>query len=173
MLRNHDAAGNLLPTNLEEPLMSALPEASFRVQRNIDAAIDHHIRRRIEQNIYYYAMHPDEIDGRLAELDREWDIERVLEANAATIALSGTLLGLFRNRAFLMLPLVVAGFLLQHALQGWCPPVRFLRRRSVRTAVEIAGERAALKSLRGDFAAVERMPNAPERANAAYRAAMA
>jgi hypothetical protein len=50
--------------------------------------------------------------------------------------------------------------------------MRFFRKRGVRTAAEIASERAALKSLRGDFAAVERMPNAPERANAAYRAAM-
>ncbi len=153
--------------------MPVLPATEFRVKRGIDAAIDHHIRRCIVQNIYYYAMHPEKIDGRLAELDREWDIERVLEANAASLALSGMLLGLFRHRAFLVLPLAVAGFLLQHALQGWCPPMRFFRRRGVRTAAEIAGERTALKSLRGDFAAVERMPNAPERANAAFHAAMA
>jgi Protein of unknown function (DUF2892) len=152
--------------------MAVLPETTLRVDQNTEAVINHGIRRRIEQNIHYYAMHPEEIDVRLEELDREWDIERVLEANAASIALGGVLLGLFRNRAFLLLPLAVAGFLLQHALQGWCPPMRFFRRRGVRTAAEIASERAALKSLRGDFAAVERMPNAPERANAAYRAAM-
>lgn len=153
--------------------MSVLPETTLRVEQNTDAVINHGIRRRIEQNIHYYAMHPEEIDVRLEELDREWDIGRVLEVNAASIALGGMLLGLLRNRAFLVLPLAVAGFLLQHALQGWCPPMRFFRRRGVRSAAEIAGERAALKSLRGDFAAVERMPNAPERANAAYRAAMA
>jgi hypothetical protein len=152
--------------------MAVLPETTLRFDQNTEAVINHGIRRRIEQNIHYYAMHPEEIDVRLEELDREWDIERVLEANAASIALGGVLLGLFRNRAFLLLPLAVAGFLLQHALQGWCPPMRFFRRRGVRTAAEIASERAALKSLRGDFAAVERMPNAPERANAAYRAAM-
>jgi hypothetical protein len=153
--------------------MTVLPDTAHRVEVNTDPLINHRIRRRIEQNAHYYAMHPEEIDLRLAELDREWDLERVLEANAASIALGGVLLGVFRNRAFLLLPLVVAGFLLQHALQGWCPPVPFLRRRGVRTAEEIASERAALKSLRGDFAAVERMPNAPERANAAFRAAMA
>jgi hypothetical protein len=153
--------------------MAALPKSAFRVGKTIDAAIDHHVRRRIEQNIHYYAMHPQEIDARLTELDREWDIERALEANAAGIALGGTLLGLFRHRGFLVLPLVAAGFLLQHALLGWCPAERVLRRRGVRTAAEIAGERAALKSLRGDFAAVERMPNAPERANAAFHAALA
>ncbi|MGA3402870.1 MAG: hypothetical protein ABSC95_26975 [Acetobacteraceae bacterium] len=153
--------------------MSVLSATAIPQSPSADTATDHRIRRRIEQNIHYYAMHPEEIDARLAELDREWDIERVLEANAASIALGGMLLGLFRHRGFLAVPLVAAGFLLQHALQGSCGPVRLLRRRGVRTAVEIASERAALKSLRGDFAAVERMPNAPERANAAFRAAMA
>jgi hypothetical protein len=97
----------------------------------------------------------------------------MLQANLAGIALGGMLLGLTRHRGFLALPLVAAGFLLQHALQGSGAPARLLRRRGVRTAAEIASERAALKSLRGDFAAVERMPNAPERANAAFHAAMA
>ncbi|HTB44962.1 MAG TPA: hypothetical protein VK741_15165 [Acetobacteraceae bacterium] len=153
--------------------MSALlPDNSPR-SPSADTAIDHRIRRRIEENVHYYAVHPEEIDARLAELDREWDIERVLEANAAGIAVGGMLLGLFRHRGFLALPLIAAGFLLQHALQGSGVPARLLRRRGVRTAVEIASERAALKSLRGDFAAVERMPNAPERANAAFRAALA
>ncbi len=153
--------------------MSVLPATTEPQSPSADTATDHMIQYRIKQNIHYYAMHPEEIDARLAELDHEWDIERVLEANAAGIALGGMLLGLFRHRGFLALPLVVAGFLLQHALQGSSGPVRFLRRRGVRTAIEIASERAALKSLRGDFAPVERMPNAPERANAAFRAAMA
>ncbi len=153
--------------------MSELRLAVSPHSPSADTTIDHRIRRRIEESIHYYAMHPEEIDARLAELDREWDLERVLEANAAGVALVGMLLGLTRHRGFLALPLVAAGFLLQHALQGSCAPVRLLRRRGVRTAVEIASERAALKSLRGDFAAVERMPNAPERANAAFRAAMA
>jgi hypothetical protein len=51
----------------------------------------------------------------------------------------------------LALPLVVQGFLLQHAVQGWCPPVALLRRRGVRTSMEIAEERNALKALRGDY----------------------
>jgi hypothetical protein len=153
--------------------MTESPAAAAPTAPSVDTAIDHRVRRRIEENIHYYAMHPEEIDARLTELDREWDIERVLEASTAGIALSGMVLGLARHRGFLALPLVAAGFLLQHALQGTCAPARLLRRRGVRTAVEIAGERAALKSLRGDFAAVERMPNAPERANAAFHAAMA
>ena len=88
---------------------------------------------------------------RAEGMDEEWDIERTLEANAATLALSGTLLGAFVDRRFLVLPAVVSFFLLQHAVQGWCPPVPFFRRRGVRTAREIEIERYALKALRGDF----------------------
>jgi hypothetical protein len=46
---------------------------------------------------------------------------------------------------------VVSGFLLRHAIEGWCPPVPLLRRWGVRTRLEIEQERYALKLLRGDF----------------------
>ena len=153
--------------------MAAFPATARRVQANTDDVINRRIRRQIEVNVHYYAMHPEQIGQRLLELDREWDIERVLEANAATLAFGGTMLGLVRHRGFLLLPLAVTAFLLQHALQGWCPPVPFFRRRGVRTAAEIESERAALKALRGDFAAVERMPNAAERAHSAFQAVSA
>jgi len=50
-----------------------------------------------------------------------------------------------------MLPALVTGFLFQHAVQGWCPPVPVLRRLGFRTSYEIEEERQALKALRGDF----------------------
>jgi hypothetical protein len=84
---------------------------------------------------------------RLDELDREWDIERAIEANAASIALVGVALGALVNAWFLLLPAAVCAFLLQHALQGWCPPVPVLRRLGFRTAREIFEERLALKAL--------------------------
>jgi hypothetical protein len=94
----------------------------------------------------------DRIAARLEELDREWDIERVLEANAATVAALGiTTSALARRRWMLLLPLAVALFLLQHAVQGWCPPLAVFRRRRVRSRQEIDLERYALKVLRGDF----------------------
>jgi uncharacterized protein (TIGR01244 family) len=135
-------------------LERALPPTAKRVERNTPDAINRRIARRIEESIRWHAAHPDAIDGRLAALDREWDMERTLEANAATLALGGVALGAFFDRRFLVLPAAVAAFLLQHALQGWCPPVPFFRRRGVRTALEIGRERAALRALRGDFAHV-------------------
>jgi hypothetical protein len=60
------------------------------------------------------------------------------------------------NCRWFALPAVVAGFLLQHALQGWCPPLPVFRRFGIRTAVEIHEEIVALKTMRGDFGAANR-----------------
>src|SRR5690606_16646712 len=99
----------------------------------------------------YFAEHPEEIDRRLKELDREWDIERALEANAAALAFTGILLGARTDRRWFLLPAAVTAFLFQHAVQGWCPPLPILRRFGFRTASEINKERYALKVLKGDF----------------------
>jgi hypothetical protein len=76
----------------------------------------------------------------------------VLEANAAGLTLLGTVLGAFVSRRWLVLAAAVPAFLLQHAVQGWCPPMTVIRRLGVRTRHEIDRERTALKALRGDFA---------------------
>ena len=55
------------------------------------------------------------------------------------------------TRKFLIVPGVVFGFLLQHAVQGWCPPLPVFRRLGERTRKEINRENYALKALRGDF----------------------
>lgn len=137
-------------SNGESWMARHLPPTTRRVADNTPEAVNRRIAEDTEQSLRYFAGHPEEIEQRLAALDREWDIERVLEANAATISLAGIAAGIF-DRRFLLLPALVAGFLLQHALQGWCPPVPILRARGVRTAAEINRERVALKALRGDF----------------------
>lgn len=110
------------------------------------------IREKIDQSVTHYAAtDPRQIGERLEELDQEWDIERTLQANAGTIALVGTALGVFVDRKFLVLPALVGGFLLQHSLQGWCPPLPIFRSLGVRTQQEIDQERYALKAVRGDF----------------------
>jgi hypothetical protein len=57
-------------------------------------------------------------------------------------------LGATVNRRWYLLPGVVGGFLLQHALQGWCPPLPLFRRLGVRTSSEIEEERRALLDIR-------------------------
>src|SRR5437879_739651 len=111
-----------------------LPATTARVPQNTPEHLNERIRRQTEANVARYAADPGAIDRRLEELDREWDIERTLEANAATVSLIGSVLGFTVDRRFFILPALVAGFLLQHAVQGWCPPVPFFRRRGVRTS---------------------------------------
>ena len=129
-----------------------IPATTTRVEQHTDEQINARIRRQTERNISHFAKQGDgEISRRLEELDHEWDIERTLEANAASISLMGVGLGAFVDRRFFVIPAVVAGFLLQHAVQGWCPPVPLFRRLGLRTASEIDAERDALKAIRGDF----------------------
>ncbi len=146
-----------------------LPSTVERVPRHTREEYNEAIRRRTEDNVARYASAgPAAIDRRLEELDREWDIERTLEANAATVSLVGSALGLAVDRRFFALPAVVAAFLLQHALQGWCPPVPLFRHLGFRTASEIDQERYALKALRGDFRTADPDKH-PEQALAAAR----
>lgn len=123
-----------------------------RVEENTSQEINAAIRRRTQERVARCAAAGAlAISRRLNELDQEWDIERTLEANAASASLVGLGLGTLVNRRWYMLSAAVAGFLLQHAIQGWCPPVPILRRLGFRTAAEIEEERVALKALRGDF----------------------
>jgi hypothetical protein len=122
-----------------------------RVRINSTRRANQRIRRAMENRIAYYAQHPQEIDGRLAELDREWDVERLIEVEAPSVSLLGLILGAAVDRRFLALPLLVQGMILLHALQGWYPLLPAMRRAGVRTEKEIAQERYALKLLRGDL----------------------
>jgi hypothetical protein len=129
-----------------------LPDTTSRVAEHSAESANQRIRRQTQQNLELYrAAGSDFIDRRLAELDSEWDIERLLEANAASAVLAGLFLSATVSRKWLVLPAAVGGFLLQHALQGWCPPLIWFRRMGFRTASEIDAERYSLKLLRGDF----------------------
>ena len=129
-----------------------IPSTVERVPRHTAEHVNEQIRRETEEHVARCAEAGREaINHRLAELDREWDIERTLEANAATATLVGLTLGATVYRKWFIFPAVIAGFLLQHAIQGWCPPLPVFRRLGFRTQSEIDYERYALKSLRGDF----------------------
>ncbi len=112
----------------------------------------------MQERVVHLSRRKSVIPQRLVELDEEWDIERAIEANAAALALSGVALALLHDRRWLALPALVTGFLLQHAVQGWCPPVPILRALGFRTADEINAEHMALKAIRGDFTGLEKTP---------------
>lgn len=123
-----------------------------RVRRHTAPEVNQRIDTAIRETVERFAGESEAvISERIGALEAEWDIERVLEANAATIMLGGLLSTALGRRRGILLGGVVAGFLLLHATQGWCPPVPVLRRLGVRTRREIEREKFALKFLRGDF----------------------
>ena len=95
---------------------------------------------------------PEAIDTRLAALDREWDTDRALEMEAATMGLVGLALGTLVRKELLALPAIVASAVLVQSTTGRYPLMPLFRRLGLRTAREIERERYALKALRGDFA---------------------
>jgi hypothetical protein len=140
----------------QEPTPQETPGGD-RVRENTDQDRLRHDDAELRERVRSYIGQPDEaISERIRELEGESDIERVLAANASTLALLGVLAGLFVDRRFLLVPMVVLSFLLQHAIQGWCPPLPLFRRFGVRSRQEIDAERYALKALRGDFATLTR-----------------
>lgn len=130
-----------------------IPSTVQRVPLHTSQWANDQIRQTTSENIAYYSRQGRRaIEQRLEELDAEWDIERVLEANAASVSLLGLTLGASLDKRWFFLPALVSIFLLQHAVQGWCPPLEGFRRLGIRTASEIDRERQALKSeLRNRF----------------------
>jgi hypothetical protein len=148
-----------------------------RLDRHGDRVREHsaqHVNRRIARDIEISVQHytregRDSVQRRLAELDREWDIDRVLMANFALIGGATYGVGLARyahgswwsGRRTGLLYLLGAqlGFVLMHASIGWCPPTAIWRRLGVRTKTEIDVERSLLEAaIEPPLTAAERLP---------------
>lgn len=123
---------------------------SDKVRANTTPEINQAIDIETAAVVRFYADKTDyEISKRIEMLDKEWDIGRIVEFRAATVSLIGIILGLKKSKKWLILPTIASTFLLQYAIQGWCPPVSILRRFGFRTRQEIDLEKYALKALRG------------------------
>lgn len=142
-------------TNLEQ--LASGSATADRVRQHTGCGLNERVDRETQECLTLLAnASPQEITAHINELDREWDVERRLQANASLLALSGVILGATVNKKWLALPGIVFCFLTQHAIQGWCPPLPVFRKMGVRTAKEINREKYALKALRGDFQALQK-----------------
>ena len=144
---------------VSEEQISPAPASRPTINQRINARTLHDVTR-------YVGADPVFIDERIRELEREWTLERTLEAKSATLGLAGLALGLSVDRRFLALAGIASALLLQQALLGWSPAQPLLRSMGLRTAEEIHEEIIALRILRGDF--LERV-DYPERALATAR----
>lgn len=128
------------------------PSTTKRVSINSNPNVNFKIRNHTIRNINIYKNSSDKIlSDNIEKLNNEWDIERLLEAKAATVVIASTILGLKSNKKWFLLTGAAGIFLLQHSVQGWCPPVPLLRRMGVRTSEEINNEKIVYKMLRKDF----------------------
>lgn len=116
----------------------------------VNERIDRETRARLEELSQGGQV---EIGRRLAELDREWSVDRALMANFSAVGGLTFALGLRAITArkkvngWLYLFGAQMGFLMLHAVAGWCPPVVVMRRLGFRTDKEIAAERHAVLGL--------------------------
>ena len=62
-----------------------LPTTRSRVPMHTSKADNAAIERRLSDSLDYYAHNLSQIDARLRELDREWDIERAIELSRQTL----------------------------------------------------------------------------------------
>jgi hypothetical protein len=122
-----------------------------RVRRHTAASVLRRIDDETVSHLADVARRPDSAPGRLHALDREWDLDRVLETEAASMGLLGLALGAIVSPRLLAMPGVVGAAILLFATSGLYPLLPLFRRLGVRTGREIERERYAVKALRGDF----------------------
>jgi hypothetical protein len=128
------------------------PDSASRVRISTSKKNNDKIDAQMEEIVSkYITASKSDISKRIQELNKEWDTERVLEANASALIFIGTLLGFLVNVWLFVICGFISFYLLTHALQGWCPPLPIIRRLGIRTVYEICTEKMILKYLRGDF----------------------
>jgi hypothetical protein len=133
-------------------MKSLFPTSVSRVRIHTSSKSNDRIYDEMRRNIAKYInASKDDISQRIEQLNKEWDTERVLEANASAIILIGAVLGFLVNTWLFLICGFISFYLLVHALEGWCPPLPLIRRLGVRTVYEICTEKMILKHLRGDF----------------------
>lgn len=136
--------------------METIVTSGERVRSSSSSSRNREIDQELVSNIAHYSEQgAAAIESRIKELDKKWDIERTLELNAGLVALAGAVLALTVDKKWAMLPAVVTTFLIQHAVQGWCPPLPLFRMMGIKSRPELDREKYALKALRQDFANVQ------------------
>jgi hypothetical protein len=126
---------------------SVITPSVARVPLHTDNAVNRRIREEMRERIEHYRRRPEHVGRRLKAINEEWDIERTLATMSTLFSLFGVGMAFAGRRRWLLLTLGVQTFYLQHALQGWCPPLPLLRRLGFRTPMEVEQERCALKAI--------------------------
>jgi len=115
-----------------------------RVRAHASCAVNARLDRLTDDNVRRAKEDPQFAARRLAEIDREWEMDRAILLGFATMGGLALVLGLARSRLWRVPLAAQIGFLVAHAVVGWCPPAAVLRHLGFRTRQEIDDERCAL-----------------------------
>lgn len=139
---------------MSEPRLQ--PPTNDRIREHTAEEVNRRIDRETRGAVAEATSSPGARRARLAELEREWSIDRALMLN---FGLVGALTG-FKAMSSLkhhgrlggwgVFFWVQMGFLVHHAIRGWCPPLPLFRRLGFRSEKEISAERVALTSSNGE-----------------------
>lgn len=108
--------------------------------RSVNEKIDRQMLQRVEE---ISAQGPEAIKGRLQELEKEWDLDKVLMLNFSVLVFA-QLLAARKDKRWLWGPIIQTPFMAMHAILGWCPPSLWFRPMGFRTDKEIQSEREEL-----------------------------
>lgn len=123
-----------------------------RVRNHTADKVNQKIDKCTQENIHRYSNESREVvRNRIEKLNEELDIEQALQLTSAANVLAGIGLALTVNKKWLLLSAISSAFLIQHSIQGWCPPLPLFRRLGVRTREEINEEIDALKERLSTF----------------------
>lgn len=128
-------------------LPSTIDRVAINTSQERRQLLDRQLKARITA---YQGADRQRIDQRLAELDNEWDIERLIEVEAPLMIGLGATLGLLYNPKWLGLSAAAAAMVILHNLQGWYPLLPLFHRLGIRSQTDIEQERSALRVLRQD-----------------------
>jgi hypothetical protein len=132
------------------------------IEQDADITLEHstEVEKEIQDRLNGYYNDQKNINWRLAELDEEWDIERILLVKGAALTTAGVVLGITVNKKWLALPLVFSLVSLTGITKGWTKLLPLIGKLGFRTRAEIEKEKYALKAIRGDFKYLLDVPNA-------------
>lgn len=122
-----------------------------RVESNTSEAHREELDQQLRETISRYRnADRQQIDKRIAELDQEWDVERMIEVEAPLMIGLGAGLGLLRSPKWFGLSAAAAVMVILHNTRGWYPLLPIFQRMGIRSQNDIEQERSALRVLRKD-----------------------
>jgi PAS domain-containing protein len=84
---------HLEPDTSEQEVVMVVRDSTDRVREHTAEQVNEGLDRALSERVQAYAgRSEEEITQRIAQLEREWDIERILEMNASALAFTGVTL---------------------------------------------------------------------------------